>query len=283
MKRKSIVSTIVLAVFLSLFAGLGQVNAAGKSILGVVSIVKAPDILGVGEWGDFNVAIDDWSVPGIDYIDFTPVSSNPKVLKVEPMENRFSVIHGVSAGTATLTVDIGMGYDPYEITVEVTDDDSYQPSSYSTDTWLGEDEDDSSYENELMMDDLYTYVEQFTAFQSYETKANSVYVKYRTVTASNRKAAFNAYNNVILPNYAKVVNGANKISPPNEELKEVHKNYKASMQLCYDAYKLFKESVSTTKINMNKFNAGVKKMNEARKYAQKAESLVDAYMDKYSE
>lgn len=278
MKKKSLLYLFLSALFVSLLTGVGQVSAAGKSILDIVTIEEEPTVIGVGDSEEFSVIIDDWSVEGVGSMNFTPVSSNPGVARVESLGPTFAIIHGEKPGTATLTVNIGGGYEPYKIEVEVVDAADVS----------GMDDEDTYEENSLSPEslrkiaDLEAYMEKVEPLVTYEENATKLFNQNRYVNSSNRKKAFLTFQNYVIPNYTKLVNGMNKITPPNDELKQIHAKYKYGAQVQLEGMTLIKDAVSTKKINDAKFNAGNKKLAEGQKYIAKANDMIDQYIDKYS-
>ncbi|MFP4976770.1 hypothetical protein ACE6ED_15295 [Paenibacillus sp. CN-4] len=277
MKKKSLLYLFLSALFVSLLTGVGQVSAAGKSILDIVTI-EEPSVIGVGDSEEFSVVIDDWSVEGVGSMNFTPVSSNPSVARVESLSPTFAIIHGEKPGTAVLTVNIGGGYEPYKVEVEVvaSEDES------------GMDNEDTYKENVLSpeslrkMEDLEAYMKKVELLVTYEENASELFNQNRYVNSSNRKKAFLTFQNYVIPNYTKLVNGMNKITPPNDELKQIHAKIKYGSQMQLEGIKLIKDAVSTKKINDAKFSAGNKKIMEGQQYIETANRMVDQYVDKYS-
>ncbi|QWU16656.1 hypothetical protein SAMN04487895_12352 [Paenibacillus sophorae] len=268
--------------------------AADKSLDSVVDFTGFNTTLTVGETADFTALIHDSSLLEIGDYDFVPVSSDTSVLKVESVLTYYSHIHAVGVGTATLTVDIGHGYTPYTVTIKVVDsqdsannsaEDSTNndPVDYTaSDDYYGTDEDYTDDDaNDVMLDALVEYVDQIAPLGKYENLALSTYNKYRVVTPSNRKKAYLAFNNVIVPNYTKLVVGLKKAEPSNEELAVIHSYYLSGAKLQLEGFTIMKNSLYSTKIDKKKYAEANKKMTAGTALFNKALAKMDEYSSKY--
>ncbi len=268
--------------------------AADKKLESVVDFTGFNTTLTVGETAGFSSLIHVSSMSEIGGYDYVPVSSDTSVLQVEPISTYYSHIHAVGAGTATLTVDVGHGYAPYTVTIKVVgsqdsvnhsaeDSTNNDPVDYTaSDDYYGTDGDYTDGDaNEVMLDALIKYLNQMALLEKYEKSALSAYNKYRVVTPSNRKQAFLAFNNVIVPNYTKLVVGVKKVVPSNEELAVIHSYYLSGAKLQLEGLTMMKSSLYSTKIDNKKFANANKKIAAGIALFNKAEAKINEYTSKY--
>ncbi|AIQ10950.1 hypothetical protein [Paenibacillus durus] len=287
---KSVMCLVVMVVLLFPASAF----AADEKLESVVDFTGFNTTLTVGETAGFSALIHVSSMSEIGDYDFVPVSSDTSVLQVESVSTYYSHIHAVGTGTATLTVDIGHGYTPYTVTIKVVDsqdsvnnsaEDSTNndPVDYTaSDDYYGTDEDYTDDDaNDVMLDALIEYVDQMAPLEKYENSALSAYNKYRVVTPSNRKKAYLAFNNVIVPNYTKLVVGLKKIEPLNEELNVIHSHLLSGSKLQLEGFTIMKTSLYSTKIDYKKLTNANKKLAAGRALFDKAKTEINEYTTKY--
>ncbi|MDO7905493.1 hypothetical protein Q5741_03585 [Paenibacillus sp. JX-17] len=114
----------------------------------------------------------------------------------------------------------------------------------------------------------------------YEDKAIDTYRNNNYVNAANRKTTFLAFNNIIVPNYTKFVQGLKAIQTPNSDLKYLHYKYTRGAYLQLEGLMLFKQSLYSQKINYKLFNQANDKLAAGRKLIDQFNTEFEAYANK---
>ncbi|WP_312150198.1 hypothetical protein [Paenibacillus odorifer] len=166
MKGKSLIYALMLAIIVAVVSGGGSINAAARNITDIVKVTKPAEIK-VGEWKSYEIAITDWTDADVSDHDFTPSSSDENIVKVvrKTKTNWVSELHAINKGTATLTINIGDKFEPYEFTVQVVDD--YTVISEPTKSVVVK---ELTHE-EIMLQEMVDYTEQLKPLVNNEEKA----------------------------------------------------------------------------------------------------------------
>ncbi|KAA1191578.1 hypothetical protein [Paenibacillus sp. B2(2019)] len=239
------------------------VFAADKKLLNEASITLSSDVIPVGGTTKIKVRLLA-EMTSLTYAKLTPEVSDESILTVELDGYSDYIVTGVQEGSAEVVFNIpGWTEERYPITV-------LSKAAY---------EEKMKTPQEVL--DFTTYSNQIAAIIQYDEIANEAYIKNRIDTGTNRKQRYTAFNNVILPNYTKLVVEAKKIKAPNPELQALHQIYLKAIKTQLEAMTMMKEALYKTKISSNDFKAANKKMDEGVKYEGQFVDGIDKYRKKY--
>ncbi|PYE47244.1 hypothetical protein HUB98_21785 [Paenibacillus barcinonensis] len=137
-------------------------------------------------------------------------------------------------------------------------------------------------EQELTADeqDFLDYMDALDAAGVYEQKALNATGGNTYITSSNRKSIFLTLNNTAIPNYTKYVSMLKQIKPENAELKKIHDKLIRGSYTQLEAYQLFKQAVSKTKVNNTLLKQGNDKVSAGKKAIEQYLKDVQAYAEK---
>lgn len=198
----------------------------------------------------------------LSYDEIYSESSNPAIATTEANGETFTV-NAVSDGSVSVKLE-ATGYYPVQFDFAVGDDAPFGDADLPV---IDPEDIDDTHIQELI-DNLQVYAEQLKTIATYEIKALSAYQKYRIVTVKNIKQAYFSFNKVIVPNYTKFVYELKKIQVNNEDMQAYHDLYLLGSKLQLEGLTMMKNSLASNKIDMKKYNAANKKLNEGRKMVE---------------
>ncbi|ASA20630.1 hypothetical protein [Paenibacillus donghaensis] len=266
--RRSFILTLIMALF-----AVPSAFAAGKDLSSVINVTGYSTELSIGEQTDLFVNITDYNVEGIGGVEFTPVSSDTSVLQVKYVGSTYSELTAVGEGAATITYNIGEGYNPYTINFTV--------GKASQNSTPNEDAPDSSYNQAI--EDLNIYIEQLEKIEKYESLAFDSYNKNTFVTNNTRKKVLSAFDQTILPNYSKFVYHLKTLTAPNAELQKIHNTYVKGAKLQLEGMTLMRKSLYKSKVDFKTFDAANIKIKSGLKSLTAAMQALEDYAELHLE
>ncbi|AIQ74357.1 hypothetical protein PODO_14450 [Paenibacillus odorifer] len=256
--RYLILCTMVIALLMP-----STVFAADKKLLNEASITLSSDVIPVGGTTKIKVRLLA-EMTSLTYAKLTPEVSDESILTIELDGYSDYIITGVQEGSAEVVFNIpGWSKERFPITV------------------LSEADYEEKMKTPQEVIDFTTYSNQIAAIFKFDEIASEAYVKNRIDTGNNRKQRYTAFNNVIIPNYTKLVIEAKKIKAPNTELQVLHDIYLKAIKLQLEAMTMMKEALYKTKVSSTAINAANKKMDEGVKYEGQFVDGINKYRKKY--
>ncbi|ANF95479.1 hypothetical protein [Paenibacillus bovis] len=155
--------------------------------------------------------------------------------------------------------------------VHAADESASSSSAPAADTTSNDLSENNDSQLATEVNPLPDYLRQIQKIDSYEDKAVKTYNSYRYVTSSNRKKAYAAMSNIVVPNYTQFVIGLKQIKPEDPQLAKIHGKYIKATSLQLQALTLFQKYVSTPQLNAAtlkqanlKVDAGINMLKEYR-------------------
>lgn len=155
--------------------------------------------------------------------------------------------------------------------VHAADESASSSSAPAADTTSNDLSENNNSQLATEVNPLPDYLRQIQKIDSYEDKAVKTYNSYRYVTSSNRKKAYAAMSNIVVPNYTQFVIGLKQIKPEDPQLAKIHGKYIKATSLQLQALTLFQKYVSTPQLNAAtlkqanlKVDAGINMLKEYR-------------------
>ncbi|WP_068613416.1 hypothetical protein [Paenibacillus tuaregi] len=127
---------------------------------------------------------------------------------------------------------------------------------------------------------LQDYIGQMKKLVNYENTAVNTYNKYQYVSSKNRKEAYYAFANTIVPNYTKFVAGIKAMKTPNADLKRINALYIKGSSYQLEALTLMKKALYNTKIDSKLYKQANAKLAEGRKLISQFSSEFEKYTNK---
>ncbi|MNX31035.1 hypothetical protein D3C86_612110 [compost metagenome] len=193
---------------------------------------------------------------GILSIDVNSTSDNPSVVSTE---DGFGIIDVYAEGPGSANVVITVyGYEPISIPFNVT-----EPQE---DPAIGQIKD---------------YAAIMQKLAPYENKAIDTSNKYSYLTSKNRKEAYVALANTIIPNYTKFISGLKAVKTPNKELARLNGIYIKGASLQLEGMTIMKKALYSTKIDSKLVKQANAKLTSGRKLISQFSTEFDSYINKF--
>lgn len=112
------------------------------------------------------------------------------------------------------------------------------------------------------LNDINKYTEAMESIEKYKQLATSIHNNYNAITTSNKKTAYTAYKDTIVPNYTKYKNLLNQIKIENPTIKSIHELVLMESKLQLEGLILIRDSLSKSALNKESFTTGTYKFYE---------------------
>ncbi len=130
------------------------------------------------------------------------------------------------------------------------------------------------------LNEVVVYLNQIDGYANYQSAASTAYNQNLNYNSKNRKAMYDKFNKVIVPNYAKYANGIKKIKPANKELGRLHNVLVQSVDKRLQGYTAMKNSLSKAPGDAKAFNKAKETLSSSQKLQNKFTEELGAYVEK---
>lgn len=271
MKMSKFTRWLIATLLVSVLAFPTVSSAAEQKLLTDVCTFKVPthDLAASTDSEDNRVTITYTCTAGILSIDVNSKSDDASVVRAVDGIGIINV-YGVGAGSTDVVVTV-KGYEPARINFNVTSESGGSNSGSET----PEEVEDPAIKQ------INDYVDQLQKLAPFETKAVSTSNKYLYVTAKNRKEAYLAYANTVVPNYTKFLAGLKAIKTPNKELARINNIYIKGASLQMEGLNIKKKALYSTKLDSKLLKQSNEKLVAGTKLINQFSKEFKAYSDKF--
>lgn len=157
----------------------------------------------------------------------------------------------------------------------ITEDDN---TNVDEDTYTDEDIDPALLEE---YEQLLDYTDDISVLADYENKSVDKLNTFDGFGTSNRKQAYTALTNTIIPNYTLFLKGMKKIKTKNKELASMQKVYTKGASLNLQGMKLVKKGLSTSKVNYTSVQKGINLIGQGGDLVEQFNDRFAKYITKF--